>query len=296
MNHPRRRHNPETDAAFAEVWSAGTSTMIQMAEQFNVAPATLYEWRVRLGLPGREARHKEDEKALICDLWKKGHSASEIAQKIGGGKSRNAIIGVVHRAGLSGVARANATWRQHNNFVRSSQSTFTAAMDAELRKMAAEGISRATAARRMKVSDSRLRDRITRLGLFWAEPKSSADSPWQRKPKLSDREREAATIAGQALLANATDEAGPDAIRLLERRTFSQCAWPVGTATGADQLCCGKPIAEGHTGIRQSYCAGHGMRAVSRTFVKEPEVPRERAIAPVPRGMPANDDLWDVAA
>ncbi len=35
-------------------------------------------------------------------LWAEGHSASQIAGTLGGGVSRNAVIGKIHRLGLSG--------------------------------------------------------------------------------------------------------------------------------------------------------------------------------------------------
>ncbi|MBE8219729.1 MAG: GcrA cell cycle regulator [Alphaproteobacteria bacterium] len=41
----------------------------------------------------------------LKELWISGLSASQIAQKMGGGISRNAVIGKVHRLGLSGRAK-----------------------------------------------------------------------------------------------------------------------------------------------------------------------------------------------
>ncbi|MBI1200359.1 MAG: GcrA cell cycle regulator [Phenylobacterium sp.] len=43
---------------------------------------------------------------LLSDLWREGLSASQIARRLGG-VTRNAVIGKVHRLGLSGRARAS---------------------------------------------------------------------------------------------------------------------------------------------------------------------------------------------
>ncbi|WP_421792722.1 GcrA family cell cycle regulator [Hyphobacterium sp.] len=45
----------------------------------------------------------DDRVELLKKLWAEGHSASQIAKKIGG-VTRNAVIGKVHRLGLSGRA------------------------------------------------------------------------------------------------------------------------------------------------------------------------------------------------
>lgn len=43
---------------------------------------------------------------LLKKLWTQGLSASQIAGELGGGVTRNAVIGKVHRLGLSGRAKA----------------------------------------------------------------------------------------------------------------------------------------------------------------------------------------------
>ena len=44
----------------------------------------------------------EERTATAVKLWKGGHSASQIATRLGGGISRNAVVGKMHRLGLSG--------------------------------------------------------------------------------------------------------------------------------------------------------------------------------------------------
>lgn len=45
----------------------------------------------------------EEQIALLTKLWKDGVSAKHIASEIGGGITRSAVIGKVHRLGLSGT-------------------------------------------------------------------------------------------------------------------------------------------------------------------------------------------------
>ncbi|HRO33125.1 MAG TPA: GcrA family cell cycle regulator [Brevundimonas sp.] len=46
----------------------------------------------------------EDRVGTLKKLWLEGQSASQIAKALGGGVTRNAVIGKVHRLGLSGRA------------------------------------------------------------------------------------------------------------------------------------------------------------------------------------------------
>ena len=46
----------------------------------------------------------EDRVGALTKLWLEGQSASQIAKQLGGGVTRNAVIGKVHRLGLSGRA------------------------------------------------------------------------------------------------------------------------------------------------------------------------------------------------
>jgi GcrA cell cycle regulator len=46
----------------------------------------------------------DDRVETLSKLWRDGASASQIARNLGGGITRNAVIGKVHRLGLSGRA------------------------------------------------------------------------------------------------------------------------------------------------------------------------------------------------
>lgn len=46
----------------------------------------------------------DERVTLLKKLWLEGHSAAQIAKQLGGGVTRNAVIGKVHRLGLAGRA------------------------------------------------------------------------------------------------------------------------------------------------------------------------------------------------
>ena len=48
----------------------------------------------------------EERVGALKKLWLEGQSASQIAKQLGDGVTRNAVIGKVHRLGLSGRVRA----------------------------------------------------------------------------------------------------------------------------------------------------------------------------------------------
>ena len=55
----------------------------------------------------------EDRVGALKKLWLEGQSASQIAKQLGGGVTRNAVIGKVHRLGLSGRAAPSQPARRH---------------------------------------------------------------------------------------------------------------------------------------------------------------------------------------
>ena len=63
----------------------------------------------------------DDRVELLRKLWLDGHSASQISAELGQGVTRNAVIGKVHRLGLSG--RAKALGAQPSGPMRDRQAT-----------------------------------------------------------------------------------------------------------------------------------------------------------------------------
>ncbi len=58
----------------------------------------------------------EDRVGALKKLWLEGQSASQIAKQLGGGVTRNAVIGKVHRLGLSGRATPSQPARAATTF------------------------------------------------------------------------------------------------------------------------------------------------------------------------------------
>ena len=58
----------------------------------------------------------EDRVGALKKLWLEGQSASQIAKQLGGGVTRNAVIGKVHRLGLSGRATPSQPARAASAF------------------------------------------------------------------------------------------------------------------------------------------------------------------------------------
>lgn len=68
----------------------------------------------------------DDRVELLSKLWGEGLSASQIAAALGGGVTRNAVIGKVHRLGLSGRAKTGAGQAQRQAKPRPPAVTGTA--------------------------------------------------------------------------------------------------------------------------------------------------------------------------
>ncbi len=58
----------------------------------------------------------EERVGALKKLWLEGQSASQIAKALGGGVTRNAVIGKVHRLGLSGRAAPSQPTRTATTF------------------------------------------------------------------------------------------------------------------------------------------------------------------------------------
>lgn len=72
----------------------------------------------------------EDRVGALKKLWLEGQSASQIAKALGGGVTRNAVIGKVHRLGLSGRAAPSQPARTTFRTARPSATKAAAAAPA----------------------------------------------------------------------------------------------------------------------------------------------------------------------
>ncbi|HYC66667.1 GcrA family cell cycle regulator [Brevundimonas sp.] len=190
-------------------------------------------------------------------LWRSGHSASQIAAKMG--LSRNAVIGKCQRLGLTAASRLDGVKliRKTYTFVRKGvlvQDT----MPPRARAMKAPPVRSGPASPRgAKRTPPRQGPHLKPGAVFG--PVATLD------PAEALKRSSAAAEAGKKLVDAFAAPANDDAILLLERR-FGQCSWPVGEPDRpANQMCCGQPVdLFANRGI-PTYCAAHGTRAVSRT-------------------------------
>ncbi len=178
---------------------------------------------------------------LLKKMWGEGQSASQIAKELGG-VTRNAVIGKVHRLGLS------------NRAASASSSAASAAAKSEAKPAAAEKPAAAAAPK--------------------AEPKAKPSPRTEpARPPSPEPTAEARSIparrqiipAGQPLPPQpSANEISPEAlakvnevekkarkISLMEL-TERTCKWPVGDPATEDFWFCGLPVQAG-----KPYCEAH---------------------------------------
>lgn len=87
------------------------ATYADIAARTGVSAKYLAAAAVELGLTRSQFAWTDEAVATIRDLWGKGFSASQIARRLDGDVSRNAVIGKLTRLGLSG--RSNKITRTY---------------------------------------------------------------------------------------------------------------------------------------------------------------------------------------
>lgn len=198
-----------------------------------------------------------------------GKSASEVAKTLGGGCTRNAVIGKAHRLG----------WMKEHR-----------------QKPAAVGL---------KAPEVR-RDRSTGAIVQNIAARTPPKPGQQNRPAVAfgnievvnaaetEKRRTAHRAHGEKIIDGFAAPANDTSIPLMERRRF-QCAWPVGEPERpAQQMCCGLPVQEGVGTALESYCGAHQKRAASayqpvRREVRAPAEYRRAASKPEP------SSIWDEA-
>ena len=175
----------------------------------------------------------DDRVEILKKLWGEGQSASQIAKELGG-VTRNAVIGKVHRLGLSNRATSSSSSKSDTKSKTSVKSMSNA----------------------KKVSNKTSRSKVT-----------SANSPAEPRSNVTSLRRQIIP-AGQPLPPQpSANEISPEAlarvneiekkakkISLLEL-TERTCKWPVGDPATEEFWFCGlpsqagKPYCEAHVGV-----------------------------------------------
>ena len=169
---------------------------------------------------------------LLKKMWGEGQSASQIAKELGG-VTRNAVIGKVHRLGLSN--RNGAGKATEGDKAKPEPKP---AVNATAEKPVAEPVPEA------------------------ARPEPETDTP---APQPMNRARAAIIPAGQRLppqpSANEIDPAALAKVSEIEKKakklslmelTERTCKWPVGDPATEDFWFCGLPVQAG-----KPYCEAH---------------------------------------
>ena len=169
----------------------------------------------------------EDRVEKLKSMWTEGNSASQIAKELGG-VTRNAVIGKVHRLGLSNRAGSIKTKRDKPALRTSKKS-------------------------RTKISSPKIKTVIdTHI------PEKNAIIP-MRKPILTPGQPlppqpSANEISPEALATVKEVEKGAKKLSLLEL-TEKTCKWPIGDPATDEFWFCGlstqtgKPYCEAHVGV-----------------------------------------------
>lgn len=162
----------------------------------------------------------------LKELWAEGMSASQIAKALGG-VTRNAVIGKVHRLGLSNRGAAQAA--QPN--IEDAKSAEKAAMQAETTENTEE---------RSERPESEAEEAVESPPV-----PQIRDASLPRAPGLPTPEEEAA----RATLAEIEKMARRLSLLELTERT---CKWPIGDPTEENFHFCGLPAVTG-----KPYCEHH---------------------------------------
>jgi GcrA cell cycle regulator len=175
----------------------------------------------------------DDRVEILKKLWGEGHSASQIAKELGG-VTRNAVIGKVHRLGLSNRATSSSSSKsdtKSKTAVKSMSNTKKV-----LNKTSASKVTSANSPAEPRSNVTSLRRQIIPAG-----------QPLPPQPSANE-------ISPEALARVNEIEKKAKKISLLEL-TERTCKWPVGDPATEEFWFCGlpsqagKPYCEAHVGV-----------------------------------------------
>ena len=175
----------------------------------------------------------DDRVEILKKLWVEGQSASQIAKELGG-VTRNAVIGKVHRLGLSNRATSSSSSKSDTKSKTSVKS-----MSDTKRVSNKTSASKVTSAN----SPSEPRSNVTSL----RRQIIPAGQPLPPQPSANE-------ISPEALAGVSEIEKKAKKISLLEL-TERTCKWPVGDPATEEFWFCGlpsqagKPYCEAHVGV-----------------------------------------------
>ncbi|WP_299739876.1 GcrA family cell cycle regulator [uncultured Roseobacter sp.] len=168
----------------------------------------------------------DDRVEMLKKMWGEGQSASQIAKELGG-VTRNAVIGKVHRLGLSNRATASATAKP--------EAKAKPAPKAEAKPKPAPKPAEAAAKAEAEPAPRPLPARKQII---------PAGQPLPPQPSANE-------ISPEALAKVSEIEKKAKKLSLMEL-TERTCKWPVGDPATEDFWFCGLPVQQG-----KPYCEAH---------------------------------------
>ncbi len=168
----------------------------------------------------------DDRVETLKTMWGEGHSASQIAKELGG-VTRNAVIGKVHRLGLSN---------------RASEPAKTAAPKSAAKEAAKP--KAAPAAKPMRPPHGEPGPIVQPVALPPRKPIIRAGQPLPPQPSANE-------VSAEALANIREIEKSAKRLSLMEL-TERTCKWPVGDPATDDFWFCGHPVQVG-----KPYCEAH---------------------------------------
>lgn len=182
----------------------------------------------------------EERVSVLKRMWTEGHSASQIAKSLGE-VTRNAVIGKVHRLGLSGRATPSRPVKRTKTFAAPTNAVVAPA--AEPAQAAARTYSRAPISR--KIAE------LTAVPAIRSAP--------------SDEEVEAIAILERAAKLQPLKRADGMVTSIVTVQD-SMCKWPIGDPQDKDFALCGRASKEAGP-----YCRDHAALAFQapRSHVKK---------------------------
>ncbi len=185
----------------------------------------------------------------LKSMWSDGKSASQIAKELGG-VTRNAVIGKVHRLGLS-----NRVGGEHPDDMAAPAEPAVF----ESRRARSRGCRRRNPPRR--------RARLAKDPMPAVRPKPVPGQPMPPQPSASEISAEA--------LANLAEIAKKARRLNLMQLTERTCKWPVGDPATDDFWFCGLPTVPGQALLRDP------RRGRLPADVRPPRPPRRRPLTPI---------------
>lgn len=173
---------------------------------------------------------------LLSRLWMEGRSASQIAGLMGGGLTRNAVIGKVHRLGLTGRVKASAA----------PPPTTDAAADT---MEAVETMTSVASVRRAAPRAS--------VGVSSPAPAPVSVSAVARTIGATALSLDSAPAEALKTVAVLAENVVPLSLKvtIVELRE-NMCKWPIGDPSSMEFRYCGSPAR-----AATPYCAHHGQVA-----------------------------------